>query len=109
MTVCDVETIDFASLDHPANDLILTISDHLDWGDTLGHLLALQNKINTYVMFVESGEVYTQWPLAVGRKIKFRVVGKYPLNDEAKEFYEFANETLRKIGLELLFVYLDEG
>jgi hypothetical protein len=108
MTVCDTDKIDFATLDG-SNDLILSISDHLDWDEPVEHIHALQNKINTYIAFVESGEVYSQWPLAAGRKIRIRVIGKYQLNDKARDFYEFASKIVRDLGLDLSFILFDNN
>ena len=43
MTVEDVDKIDFVTGERKTGDMILTISDHLDWGESEGeHLLVLQ-------------------------------------------------------------------
>lgn len=109
MSITDTDKIDFASLDGASEDFMLTISDHLDWNKPEEHLLALQSKLNTYIDFVESGEIYSQWPLAVGRVVKFRVIGKYPLSDAAREFYFAAEKAITNLGLSLTFELLDEG
>lgn len=43
------------------------ISDHLDWDDELEHIHALQEKINAYLRFVESGEILGKYPQAAGK------------------------------------------
>ena len=60
MSVKNVNVIDFVSIDLNT-DVALTISDHLEWDDNNEHLLILQNKINTYISFVESGGIYEQY------------------------------------------------
>ena len=44
--------------------VVLTISAHLEWDD--GHLFLLQEKINTYLAFLESGEVFETYPDSKG-------------------------------------------
>ena len=44
----------------------MLITDHLDWQDEYKHLLILQEKINAYIGFCESGqykEIYTDTPI----------------------------------------------
>jgi hypothetical protein len=44
----------------------LTISDHLEWDS--GHLLILQEKINSYLHFIESGQMHGSYPDTVDKK-----------------------------------------
>jgi hypothetical protein len=75
MTVEDFDKIDFADIDRESGNVNLTISDHLDWNENKGeHLLALQNKLNSYLEFVESGQIYVKLPSAIGRQINIRVI-----------------------------------
>jgi len=48
--------------------LVLTISDHLEWDDENEHLLILQDKINSYVDFIESGQMAESYPDKVDKK-----------------------------------------
>jgi hypothetical protein len=71
MSVDQADTIDFATIDTDSGDLWLTISDHLPWdlNNESNHLVLLQNKLNAYLRFVESGEVFKEIPNAKGRGI----------------------------------------
>lgn len=41
-----------------SDDVItLTLSDHLDWSEIGEHSLYLQQKINTYIQYIESGNI----------------------------------------------------
>lgn len=53
MSVLDVDRIDDLATANMSKTLIMLISDHLDWSDEYGYLIALQNKINSYISFVE--------------------------------------------------------
>lgn len=57
MSVKNPWIIDAISINQNA-DAVLTISDHLLWGARNEHLVILQNKINVYLGFIESGEIY---------------------------------------------------
>ena len=104
MTVEDVDKIDFVTGERQTGDMILTISDHLDWDENEGeHLLVLQKKLNTYLEFIESGQLYVKIPEAVGRKIVIQVVGKFPLSEEARKFYRLAGGAIEKYGYSLRF------
>jgi hypothetical protein len=104
MTVEDVDKIDFVTGERKTGDMILTISDHLDWGESEGeHLLVLQKKLNTYLEFIESGQIYVKVPQAAGRKIVIEVMGKFPLSEEARRFYRMAGKAIEDYGYSLRF------
>ena len=108
MSVEEIDKIDFISLKEGTNQVILTISDHLDWIDADYHLEILQDKLNTYLGFCESGEIYESYPKAEGKEIIIEVKGKYPLNSVAEEFYEQAKEAIEEAGFELRFELFEE-
>ena len=68
MSIEDPNVIDFVSLDQNGN-VFLTISDHLEWDADNEHLLLLQEKINSYLSSIESGDIYKKYPKAKGLKI----------------------------------------
>ena len=54
MSVEKIDKVDFVSTTEKGI-IRLTISDHLEWASKNEHLLILQNKINAYLNFIESG------------------------------------------------------
>jgi hypothetical protein len=110
MTVEDIDKVDRLAFNRKNGDVLLVISDHLDWDENEGeHLLALQGKLNTYLEFVESGQLYAKYPRAVGKKIIFYVVGKFPLSDEASKLYRLAGKAIQDYGYLLQFVHHKPG
>ena len=104
MSVEQTDTIDFATIDKTSGDLWLTISDHLPWDDNdSNHLTLLQNKLNAYLRFVESGEVFTKLPEAKGCGIVINLVGKFPLNHQADIFFGRAKAAIEGAGFRLQF------
>lgn len=58
MSIDDQGTVDFLVIERGHPKIVLVISDHWDWSQPLEHVYALQEKMNTYVGFIESGEVW---------------------------------------------------
>jgi urate oxidase len=77
MSVLNREKIDFIGIDKVTKDTILTISDHLNWNEELEHIYILQEKINSYIAFIESDEIYETFPDARNRSIVIKIIFKY--------------------------------
>lgn len=98
MTVEQTKVIDIISLDKQTGHVILTVSDHLDWNDSNRHQEILQAKLNAYLAFVESGEMLTKHPDAVGRPILFNVVLKFKPDREGRAFLNKTQKVIEKAG-----------
>jgi hypothetical protein len=61
MSVEQTDVVDIVSIERETGNVILTISDHLDWSDSVAHQSILQKKLNIYLAFVESGEILEQY------------------------------------------------
>ena len=97
MTVTDNRVIDIFSIDQEGHT-VLTISDHLDWGDTYNHLVILQDKINAYLAFIESGEIYDSYPGAKNRPLKIKVVFQHEPDSEGYGFLSRAKSIVEGAG-----------
>jgi hypothetical protein len=108
MSVDETKKIDFTALDRGANEMQLVIADHLPWGgDEREHLYLLQEKLNAYLAFIESGEIYDKVPNAKGRKLVIMIVGKFSLSEGAKSFLERAFAVVERAGFQLRFDHRD--
>ena len=101
MSVEQPDTIDIVGIDKDTGTVVLTISDHLDWSDSPSHQSTLQKKLNTYLAFVESGEIDKQYPSSKGRSVVFEVVFKYRPDRDALTFLSKVREIVEKAGFEL--------
>jgi hypothetical protein len=101
MSVEQLNIVDIVSMDNRTGRVILTISDHLDWSDTVGHQVVLQAKFNKYLAFVESGEILTRYPDAKNRAVAIKVVFKYRPDQEGWRFLARAKEVIESAGLYL--------
>jgi hypothetical protein len=99
MSVEQTDVIDIVSLDKRSDRVFLTVSDHLPWDGE--HLLTLQEKLNAYLRFLESGEVYDHYPSAKGREFVIQVLAMYRPNEQAVAFFELAASSVADAGFTL--------
>ncbi len=100
MSISDKNVIDLVGI-NKIDEVVLSISDHLNWENTYEHLFELQEKLNRYIHFIESGEIFDAYPKSYGRKILIEIISKYEYTIEAKEFLEKAKPTIHSIGADL--------
>lgn len=106
MTIEQSKIIDFVSLGDDTNEVILTIVDHLAWDqDEQEHLLLLQEKLNSYLQFVEDGELYQHYPQAKGRDVVISLAAKFALSKQANDFFELAGRAIAELGFRLQLDY----
>ena len=101
MSVEQTDVVDILGIDRETGHVVLTISDHLDWSDSVGHQTILQKKLNTYLALVESGEILGQYPNAKNRLIAFTVVFQVPPDESGRAFVARAREVIESAGFTL--------
>lgn len=100
MSVDQTNVVDAIGIDDAMGDVVLTITDHLEWSESDNdHLLLLQDKLNTYLRFIESGEMLEAYPTAKGRSVLIDVVCKYPLSQQAQGFYSQVAQIIEGAGM----------
>lgn len=113
MSITDTNIIDVIGVDPSKGIARLGISDHLEWGHSEEkHLLLLQEKINSYLRFIEGGELYEHYPDARNCRCEIEVIAKHSPSPAAIEFMEKARSVIRSAGFDLsyrVFVPDDHG
>lgn len=107
MGVEQTTVIDFIGIDQVSGAVHLTIADTLEW-DT-DHLRLLQDKLNAYLAFVESGELHSVYPLAAGRPVVFDLRLRHRPDADATRFLEQARALIGKAGFALRYGPLHNG
>jgi hypothetical protein len=97
MTVEQIQVVDFVGID-PTGRAVMTISDHLSWDDIKSHLFTLQEKLNAYLRFIESGEMTEKRPDLAGRQILISVVLKFQIPNEADWFFAKTSAAIEAAG-----------
>lgn len=100
MTIENTSIVDAIGTDKVTGAVHLTITDHLPW-DVDNHLQMLREKINVYLDFIESGEIYVAYPGAKGRSLVIDVVTKFPLTEEVHLFFGRAEAVALENGVAL--------
>lgn len=99
MSIDHRKVVDFVGVRSSDGRCTLTISDHLSWDDS-AHVEQLQDKLNDYLTFIESGELYQNFPDARGREIEIQVICKHmPPADDVLPFLEHAANKIRGAGI----------
>ena len=101
MSIEQLDVVDVVSIDKETGHVVLTISDHLDWSDTIAHQTALQAKFNKYLAFIESGEILVRYPEAQGRPVVIKVVFKHKPDPEGWAFLSRAKAVIETAGFGL--------
>lgn len=101
MSVEEFDVVDVISTDKETGHVILTISDHLDWSDSIQHQSVLQAKFNKYLAFVESGEIFERYPDAKGMPVAIKVVFKYRPDQQGWQFLARAKQVIESAGFSL--------
>lgn len=106
MTVENPRVVDFVSINPETGAVVLTISDHLAWDEEGEHLMRLQEKLNVYLSFIESGELVESCPEAAGRDVHISLMYREPLSALALRFLDTACGVVRDAGFELTWQHL---
>ena len=102
MSVEQTEKVDFIGMDEATGDVALGISDHLEWADE-DHLRILQDKINAYLRFIESGEMLESYPDARGRHVTIDLIARCEPDQKASRFLDRVRQTLEAAGFSFRF------
>lgn len=90
MSLEQTDKVDAMGLDQRTGHIVLTVADAWNWNDEIPHLLALQEKINAYFKFIETGQVWESCESDPAKILRVNVVFRYPPPASALEFLEKA-------------------
>lgn len=107
MTITEADVIDVISFENATGDLVLTVSDHLDWRRPQKHIEALEQKLNAYLEYLESADAEPLLERAKGHAVVIRVVGKFPLDAAATEYLREVGAQLKREGIVLRHEHLE--
>jgi len=107
MSVDDRNVVDGIGVEKQSPIVVLTISDHRIWGDR-DHLQALQNKINDYFGFIESGQLLESYPNAAEKKIRIDVICQYSPDTDGEQLLLKANQVAESVGWSVSWLVLDK-
>ena len=83
--------------------------NHLPWADIDGdgfereHAWLLQGKINTYLAFIETGQLVSEYPAVAGKDIVIKIIANYPLSPLGQKIIDLGTPVIRNAGYDLVF------
>ena len=86
MTIEQEDVIDIIGVNEEKKYISLIITDHLEWDEKNEKLLKLQNKINAYLAYIESGQIYEQHPDAKSLDVVIVLTCMYQPSAEGLKF-----------------------
>jgi len=95
--------IDAIGIDIITGVCTLAIIDNVDWFKEEEHLLLLQEKMNSYLRFIESGEIYSAYEPANGKQIEIKIYFAYAFPASCQEFIQDASNILSGAGFQLAY------
>lgn len=101
MSLEKTDTIDVMGVENDA--VILTLLDSHDWSDEKTHLHLLQEKLNSYLRFIESGEIDQVYPNGRGLKRIISIIAKYQPSDLGLDFLRNAKGAIQNAGFDFMF------
>jgi hypothetical protein len=103
MSITETKKIDIVAARPGSSVVKLVITDLLGWDDFEAHARLLQDKVNTYLEFVESGQLAgMQTPkIPEAPDVHIALVLQYAPTKEAEEFFIRVREFLAGVGMKL--------
>jgi hypothetical protein len=101
MSVVDENTLDGIGISKEGENLILLITDHLDWTNEYEHLILLQNKINAYINFLETEQYKEVYPKKQFGLYCIEIHFKYEMTLNCSKFIDRVNEQLSENNITL--------
>jgi len=104
MSVIDRKVIDFG---HEDDDKVtICISDHIPWksDEIKAHLEVLQDKINDYLEFIESGQIYEDFG-GKGKTPNIKVIFSHEPVQEALDYLDKIKSTVVDSGYSFEWIY----
>jgi hypothetical protein len=109
MSVQEIDTVDYIYLEDETEAPVLVVSDPLGWTprEEKPHIELLTEKLNTQIVFVNTGQIVQVWPeFRDGKIVWVEVAGRCALSPRAEEFYHHAGQVLADANMRLRFMLL---
>ena len=86
------QQVDIVSHDPKTDRIVLSMVEIRPWGEHGALLPDLQEKLNTYLSYVEGGQLWRDYPAMTGKKVAFRLHTQFPLAKREEEFIAIVKE-----------------
>lgn len=101
--------IDAAGIDRTSGEIVLSLFDAWSWEDERSHLVRLQEKLNNYLTFVETGEVNELYPGEQTSGCRIDVWFAHQPPELAVDFLSKADEAAQELDLRVYYHVRSSG
>jgi hypothetical protein len=101
MSVIEKNKIDAMGKSKTANELILMIADHLDWENEYEHLIVLQDKINSYIGFIEARDFRETYPTDNFSGYIIEIHFQYEVSENCIKFLDTVANQTEELGVKI--------
>lgn len=93
-----------------SDEVLLVIADHLSWDEPGPHRLALQEKINAYIAFIETDQIWSSGQQSLPEVPTFiiRISRSHKPPPVEDDFFAALRSGLEKLGIGLEFMVPQE-
>lgn len=103
MTIEQADKIDGLGIDAGKGEVVLMISDHLEWSDQTAHFSKLELKLGSYINFTQSGQLIEALPQAKGMPTRIKLVYENDPPVAAKKILDSIAQQLSEIDFEFSY------
>lgn len=101
MSVIESNKIDAMGKSKENEELIFLITDHLNWENEHEYLLILQNKINSYLEFIESKQYLETYPQDVFEGYVIEIHFQHGVSENCFKFLEVVANQVEVLNIKI--------
>ncbi|MBP5529457.1 MAG: branched-chain amino acid ABC transporter substrate-binding protein [Lachnospiraceae bacterium] len=96
---------------YEGDKLILQLYDHLEFTDEIekDHMFLLQDKLNTYIWYVDSEQYKETYPNANLSVFEIQIKFKYNPSDFCISYIQYVNNKLQATEIKVVYEYTGES
>lgn len=99
VSITETNKIDLVGTRPDSSIVRLVITDHLAWDDFASHARLLQDKVETYLTFIDSGQLATLPNIPEVPEIRIEVMLQQPPSEEARGFLARLERAVTAFGV----------
>jgi hypothetical protein len=107
MSVAEFDKIDGMGKSVNGNELLFLITDHLDWLDEYNHLLILQDKINSYLRFIEAKQYADAYPQEIFDGYIIEIHFQYGVSENCLKFLDVVANQSKTLNVKIMVLEAD--
>lgn len=106
MSISNINVIDGIGVNKEKDAILLLLCDHLEWHSEKAlkhseHLLLLQKKINSYIIFLEKNQYKEKYPDLEPKMAVIDIRFQYEIPHTCEQFLQTVQDQIGKLGIKL--------